>query len=278
MSYRLGLPAWAFPGWKGPYFPPDRPMLESYATVLNAVEGNTTFYRVPDAKTISAWRQAVAGRDFRFCLKLPRNVTHERRPNREDLKRFLAAIEPLGDHLGPLFVQFPATLGPDDLPQVERLFEQLPRDRRSVIEVRHRAFFDSPALLEPLLESFDLGRVSLDSRPLYEGDREHPEVQDALHEKPDLSVLPKVYNGLEFVRLILHPDLPSNESYIREWAGRIARSIANGYESYMMIHCPNNMHCPPLAKTFHETLMAQAGMGDLEALPDWPVPQQGRLI
>ncbi len=278
LPYRLGLPAWAFPGWKGRYFPPDRPMLESYASVFNTVEGNTTFYRIPDARTVDTWRAAVAGKDFRFCFKLPRSVTHERKPDTADLDAFLRAIEPLGEHLGPLFVQLPATVGPQHLDDLGRLIERLPTDRAHVIEVRHKAFFKEPALLHPLLERFGLGRVVLDSRPLYEGDRRHPEVLDALHEKPDLPVLPEAYNGITFVRLILHPDLESNAPYIDEWARHAADFVTAGHDTYMMIHCPNNLHCPPIAVDFHAALRGMAGMQSISSLPPWPVPQQGQLI
>jgi uncharacterized protein YecE (DUF72 family) len=246
--------------------------------VFNTVEGNTSFYRIPDTNTVSAWRDAVHERDFRFCFKLPRTVTHERQPDFEDLRRFLHAIEPLGEHLGPLFVQLPATVGPEQLGDLETLFDRLPSNQRAVLEVRDARFFAEPALLKPLLEKYHLGRVVLDSRPLFQGDLSHPDVQAALHAKPDLPVLPEVYNDLEFIRLILHPDLPSNAAYLQEWTSRIAGSLQAGKESYMMIHCPNNLYCPPLAEQFNNGLRQEPGCADLPNLAPWPVPQQGQLI
>ncbi|MDJ0918974.1 MAG: DUF72 domain-containing protein, partial [Woeseiaceae bacterium] len=85
-TYFLGLPAWAFPGWKDRYFTDAPSRLQSYAQVFNTVEGNTTFYRVPDEQTVRRWRDAVAGTAFRFCLKLPKTVTHERTPDMEELR------------------------------------------------------------------------------------------------------------------------------------------------------------------------------------------------
>ena len=52
LGYYLGLPAWGFPGWTGSYFPEPGAggsTLDHYARVFNTVEGNTSFYRVPDA-------------------------------------------------------------------------------------------------------------------------------------------------------------------------------------------------------------------------------------
>lgn len=278
MPYRLGLPAWAFPGWKDRYFNGKRPMLEGYSQVFNAVEGNTTFYRTPSDSIVAKWADIVRERDFRFCLKLPRDITHEQRADLSGLRQFLRVIEPLGNALGPLFVQFPATVGPQHLDEIERLFSELPKGMPAVIEVRDPLFFSAPAKLQPLLERYRLGRVVLDSRPLFQGDLTHPDVQAARHAKPDLPILPEVHNGLEFVRLILHPDLPSNDQYLDEWATRIAASLRAGHQSYMMIHCPNNDHCPVLAAAFHSRLQTKPGMEALEVLPTWPVPQQGQLL
>ncbi len=276
LPYRLGLPAWAYPGWRGRYFPSDQPMLTSYAQVFNTVEGNTSFYRTPVEQTVDSWRAALSALDLEICFKLPRTVTHERYTDPAELRAFLDAIEPLDGHLGPLLVQFPATIGELELPAVETLLEQLPRGRRAVIEVRHPNLFAKPELLEPLLDRYHLGRVVLDARPIFEGDRSHPDVLSALHAKPDLPVLPTVYHELSFVRLVLHPDLDSNAAYLGEWAERCAESISAGHATYMMIHCPNNLHCPPLAAQFHELLRER--LPDLQALPAWPVPQQGQLL
>ena len=276
--YRLGLPAWAFPGWRGRFFPGEPSPLANYASVFNAVEGNTTFYRTPDRDTVAKWRAAVSGRDFRFCFKLPKTVTHERSPDRVALRDFLLAVEPLGEHLGPLLVQLPAWIGPGELTFIETLFDALPADQGTVLEVRHPRFFSEPRLLEPLLSRYGCGRVMMDARPLYEGDREHPDVRSALHEKPDVPVLPTVYNELAFVRLVLHPGRQGNGRYVREWVRRCTEWLDAGYRVYMMIHCPNNLHCPEMAREFHEALRASLRPDAPGPLPPWPLPEQGRLI
>ncbi len=276
--YFIGLPAWAFPGWKDRYFYDTPSRLSSYASVFNTVEGNTTFYRVPDVDTVARWRDAVADSSFRFCFKLPRPVTHDRRPDMATLEKFVAAVEPLGEHLGPLFVQFPATMSPEKLPAFEPVFELLAEKHRFVVEVRHPAFFAEPELLAPTLSRYSAGRVVLDSRPLYEGDRAHPEVVNALHEKPDVPVSPQVDSDIAFVRLILHPDLEFNRAYIDQWAQWVAGYLERRIETYMMIHCPNNLHCPPLAVDFHESLRRVSPAGEIPRLPPWPVPEQHNLL
>ena len=276
--YFLGLPAWAFPGWKDRYFADSPSRLESYAQVFNAVEGNTTFYRTPDADTARRWHDAVADRHFHFCFKLPRGVTHEREPDLGTLDGFLDAIRPLSKHLGPILVQFPATLHPDKMERFFPVFSRLAEHHRFVIEVRHPLYFDEPGLLEPVLESYGAGRAILDARPLFEGDRRHPELLAALHEKPDVPVLPGTYNELTLVRLILHPDIVSNRAYIDEWSSRVAGYLGEGVTTYMMIHCPNNLHCPPLALDFHESLRRTTPELGFSALAPWPVPQQADFL
>lgn len=274
LPYFLGLPAWAFAGWRDRYFVDHPSRLSSYAAVFNAVEGNTTFYSTPAEATIRRWLADVPGH-FRFCFKLPRRVTHEHRPDLGDLRRFLEAVRPLGDVLGPLLVQLPASVDAIAIERLEPVFEAIAGRHAFVIEVRHRVFFSEPELLEPWLERYGAGRVMLDSRPIYEGDRTHPEVLDALHEKPDVPVLDSVYGDTPFVRLILHPDLVSNEPYLDAWAERTAGWIGAGLLPWVMIHCPNNLHCPPLALDFHERVRRRT---DMPALPRWPVPEQPRLL
>ncbi len=292
LPYRLGLPAWAFPGWQGSYFESQPSPLASYAEVFNCVEGNTTFYSTPDVATVDGWLQALDGKDFRFSFKLPQSVTHERRFNIADLDRFLTAIEPLKPCLGPFLVQFPAWAGAQHIDRFAPVFEILASVGECVIEVRHPTFFQDPTLLEPVLNQYRFGRVMLDSRALYQGDLSHPDIQKAIHEKPDVAVLETIYNDLAFVRLILHPDGVSNLRWMNEWVERTVTMMRQGYDVYMFIHCPNNQHCPPFALSFHRALQtawrnamnagnaksATATTDELPDLPAWPVPQQGSLL
>ena len=276
--YRLGLPAWAFPGWKDRYFSTRPSALASYASVFDIVEGNTTFYHIPDQNSVAQWRAALADSELCISFKLPRTVTHERRPDLEQLKLFFQRIAPLEESIGPILLQFPARIAPRHLPALDKLCEQLPTEHDYVLEMRHPDFFSQPEILEPLLEKFHFGRVTMDTRAIFQGNRYHPEVLNALHDKPDLPVLDTVYSKSVFVRLMLHPDIVSNEPYIREWTERTAGYISAGYTTNILIHCPNNLHCPPLAEYFHKTLMTRADMPTLEPLRSWPLPTQDSLF
>lgn len=277
-SYYLGLPAWAFPGWTGEYFPrpgPGESSLELYSRVFNTVEGNTTFYRVPDPQTVARWADAVAGTDFRFSFKIPQTVTHRREPDWDELDAFMKVMEPLQQHLGPFLVQVPARLAPGDAGLLDALFQRLPAHHRYALELRHPDFFNQPELVEPLLEKHHAGRVMFDSRPIYEGDMRHPEVLAARHKKPDVPLLDTVYNGLVYARVVLHPDPRYNGRFVDEWLDRMVAYLDARHTVYFMMHCPNNQHCPALAEAFHSALCRRR---ELPALPPWPLPRQDSLF
>ena len=119
MELHVGCAMWTYAPWQGRYLPgslPPRDRLRAYATWCNAVEGNTTFYAVPTAGTVRSWAEQTAP-DFRFILKLPKSITHERRLADVDdpLRAFLGAIEPLGGRAHTLWIQLPPSFSPAGL-------------------------------------------------------------------------------------------------------------------------------------------------------------------
>ena len=60
MRFRLGCAVWAFPGWRGEFFPADAPqhsMLRLYGQRMHAVEGNSVFYGVPSLAVMEKWSE-----------------------------------------------------------------------------------------------------------------------------------------------------------------------------------------------------------------------------
>jgi uncharacterized protein YecE (DUF72 family) len=84
--------------------------LQRYASILDAVEINSTFYRRHQRKTFERWRDSVPA-SFRFAVKLPRWITHdaELASPAADLARFFDDVLGLEDKLGPVLVQLPAS-------------------------------------------------------------------------------------------------------------------------------------------------------------------------
>src|SRR4051812_23983884 len=159
----VGCAMWTHKAWPGRFLPPSLPArerLRAYAGWCNAVEGNTTFYATPARDTVATWAQQT-GPGFRFVLKLPKVVTHERRfaGVETEMRAFLDAIEPLGDR-AVLWTQLPGSFGPSDVDALQRFLRRLPPGRRRAVEVRHPGFFT------------DTGATSLLERTLAEADAE----------------------------------------------------------------------------------------------------------
>jgi len=85
--------------------------LQRYASILGAAEINSTFYRRHLPKTFERWRDSVPA-GFRFSVKLPRSITHEAELAAPGslLRQFFDDIRGLGEKLGPILVQLPASL------------------------------------------------------------------------------------------------------------------------------------------------------------------------
>ena len=83
-------------------------MLEHYASRLNGVELNGSFYRTPPATTLERWRDGTPP-GFLFCMKANRGLTYSADSfDRVGLARlFTERISTMGDRLGPVLLQFP---------------------------------------------------------------------------------------------------------------------------------------------------------------------------
>jgi uncharacterized protein YecE (DUF72 family) len=145
----FGVSSWNFKDWIGPFYPPgtnSQEMLATYARVFPTVEVDSSFYGIPRQTTIERWRERV-GSGFRFSLKTPSAVTHERRfiGAGKLFSIFLERVKLLGDKLGPVLIQCP----PDFAPTAENrmaLFEfletELPAGVRVALELRDTRWYD----------------------------------------------------------------------------------------------------------------------------------------
>jgi uncharacterized protein YecE (DUF72 family) len=159
----IGCAGWSIPSQHASYFPAEGSHLERYARFLPAVEINSSFYRPHKPATYARWAASVPD-SFRFAVKVPKAITHERRLTdcTDLLDRFLGEVRELGDRLGPLLVQLP----PSFIFQPKRIeaFLGLMRDRFSgdvVWEPRHPSWFlDSGP--DEMLAGFHVARVAAD--------------------------------------------------------------------------------------------------------------------
>ncbi|MEO0493013.1 MAG: DUF72 domain-containing protein [Actinomycetota bacterium] len=273
---------WANRDWVGRSLPGATPPgreLDAYARVVNAVEGNTTFYATPDATTVDRWRDATPP-GFRFVFKLPREITHDRRlrDTTAELRAFLDRIEPLHDRLGPLMIQLPASFRPDDLPVLADFLDGAPTSFAWSVEVRHLAFHaggDAERPLNDLLHDRGVDRVVLDSRPVFDGPRETPEEIDAWEKKPRVPVRAVATGEQPIVRFIGQTDPEANPPYWAKWVDTVVRWLDQGRRPIVLLHTPDNVVSPELCRRFHAEVAARSDEPDLAPAP--PVSTQDRL-
>jgi uncharacterized protein YecE (DUF72 family) len=268
-AWHLGLAIWGYKGWVGDLFPagsPSRDFLALYSRRFDCVEGNTMFYAIPTAETVQRWA-AQTPPDFEFCPKLPKLVTHQGplRPQLQPALDFLDRMRGFGDRLGPLFIQLPPRYGPiqfDDLNQFLQGWTAAAPDVEIALEVRHIDWFKPvwAIRLTALLEDLGVGRVLLDSRPIYEGPpspllKQLPD--DQREKKPNVPLQPSVTSDLAFVRYIGHPECDRNLPYLTAWAAQVAQWLAARKQVYFFVHCPIEAHSPAIARQFQALLEAQ---------------------
>jgi uncharacterized protein YecE (DUF72 family) len=139
----IGTSGYNYPEWRGSFYPEKfatSKMLPYYAERFTTVEINYTFYRMPTAKTIAGW-DAETPAGFRFALKAPKRITHDRRLKDVDepLRYFLDAAGQLGPKLGPLLFQLPPNFK-KDLSRLDDLLARLPPGLRYAFEFRHASW------------------------------------------------------------------------------------------------------------------------------------------
>lgn len=277
LPYYIGCPGWNDPAWREGFYPPgsqSRDFLPQYCATFNCVEGNTTFYAQPSAETLQRW-QRLMPEHFRFCAKLPRDISHS-----DDLRQQLAAARafcqlpaPLGSRVHPLWLQLPASFGPQRLHELEAFVDAL-GVRALAVEVRNPQFFDrseAERALNRLLHARGIERICLDSRPLFSCPPRDAAVIHAQSKKPRVPVRPCAFSQSPQVRFIGHPDLEANHSFMQPWLDKLTEWIEGGLTPHIYLHTPDNRQAPQLARAFHRQLQQR-----LPGLPDlaWPEPPE----
>ena len=143
-SIRLGTQGWNYEAWVGPLYPEGtRPadFLSVYSRAFQTVEVDSTFYAIPPARTVRGWAERTP-EDFVFALKLPQEITHERRlRDSDDLAQlFYDRARELGPKLGPVLMQLGPDFSPSELPALAHFLPRIPTDISMAIEFRQRGW------------------------------------------------------------------------------------------------------------------------------------------
>ena len=140
-----GTSGWHYKHWKNTFYPADLKQKEQfsfYTRYFDTVEINNSFYRLPEASTLTAWHEK-SPEGFLFAMKAGRFLTHLKKldVDQASVHRFLDVFSHLGDKLGPILFQLP----PGWQVNVERLrafFLLLPRGLRYVFEFRNPSWYN----------------------------------------------------------------------------------------------------------------------------------------
>lgn len=150
----IGTSGWHYRHWIGNFYPDGLAspgFLEFYCSRFKTVEINNSFYRLPTAKTLAAWRDGTPD-DFLFTMKASRYLTHMKKLKdpREPLRTFLEQADILGKKLGPILFQLPPGwhCNPDRL---RTFLAVLPDRYRCAFEFRDPSWFD-PEVYQALEE------------------------------------------------------------------------------------------------------------------------------
>lgn len=244
----IGVSGWSYDSWRGDFYPADLPRrrwLGHLAERVTSVELNGSFYSLQRPATYRGIaEQTPAG--FPVAVKGGRFVTHLKRLAGVEtpLANFFGSgVLALGDRLGPVLWQLPATLEfdpellaafleqlPRDHAQVARLAarhdDKLPADRavveaeaggpvRHALEPRHPSY-GTPEALE-LLRTHDVSLVTSDSPGAW------PCFDEAT-------------SSFRYVRLHGHTELYASgyaPASLDHWAERLRRWCSAGQDAYV---------------------------------------------
>lgn len=276
-SYRIGCPVWGCKQWSNDIYPngtSSDDYLAWYSLAFPTVEGNSTFYGVPNKNTFEKWRDSSA-ETFQFSFKFPRKISHDLRLVRCDveLEEWLDRLSVLqaANRLGPTFLQLAPSFSFAYFPQLETFLRKLPGDWPWAVEVRHRDWFDNAdkeSQLNGLLQELAIDRVLFDSRPLNSLSASDATEEASQTRKPKSPFRTTVTGRRPMVRLIGRNDVAEVITYWEWWSEQIAAWIGQGYQPWIFTHAPDDAFAPGLARVLHE--LVRLHLPELPALPDLP--------
>lgn len=183
-----------------------------YASLMNSIEINSSFYKLPMASTVKKWADEVPA-GFRFSYKLSKEITHNKGLafDPEAVKRFMAVISFAGEKRGALLIQLPPSITIANMNQIQLLLRKLREQDDAqlwhmAVEFRHPSLYSEQVY--QLLEELDMCIV--------------------LHDKPP-AITPLSSSELPFVYLRFHgPEgnyrgsytddiLQEYAAYVEEW-------------------------------------------------------------
>lgn len=150
--------------WSGVFYPDAMQpgdYLGFYSKYFDTVELDTTFHAIPAPGIVQRWREVVP-EDFRFCPRIPRQITHDEHPEQraDVLREFIGTIRELEEKLAIVLMQFPPSFTASHFDPLQKLFDLLPKDLRFAVEFRDASWQNDRT--EALLRERRIAWVSAD--------------------------------------------------------------------------------------------------------------------
>ena len=142
----VGCAKWGRTEWVGKIYPPktkEKDFLQHYVEHYNCIELNATHYKVYGELGIKKWAERAKDKDFLFCPKMYKGVTHFGSLKGKDFisNEFLRGVVAFEKHLGPIFVQVSDSFSPKRKDELFIYLKSLPTDLQFFLEVRHLDWF-----------------------------------------------------------------------------------------------------------------------------------------
>ncbi|NOT52065.1 MAG: DUF72 domain-containing protein [Chitinophagaceae bacterium] len=247
----LGCAKWGRTEWVGKIYPPktkEKDFLQHYVEHYNSIELNATHYKVYGELGIKKWAEKAKGKDFKFCPKMYKGVTHFGSLKGKEFitNEFFRGIMGFEEHLGPIFVQVSDSFSPNRRKELFDYLESLPKNLQFFLEVRHPDWFVKENIQKEMfdtLASLNMGAVITDTA----GRR------DCAH--MHLTV-PKAF--IRYVGNSLHK---SDYTRCDEWVKRMKHWLDNGMEElYFFMHMHDEATSPELTVYLVDKLNKECGL------------------
>jgi len=247
----LGCAKWGRVEWVEKIYPPktkEKDFLQHYVEHYNSIELNATHYKIYGETGIRKWAEKAKGKDFVFCPKMYKGVTHFGSLKGKEFitNEFFRGITGFEEHLGPIFIQVSDSFSPKRKEELFSYLSTLPKDLQFFLELRHPDWFGNEKEREDLfkfLRDHDLGAVITDTA----GRR------DCAHMH---LTIPKTF--IRYVGNSLH-----ETDYTRSdaWTQRVKYWLDNGLqELYFFMHMHDEATSPELTVYLVDNLNEACGL------------------
>ncbi|HEV7780955.1 MAG TPA: DUF72 domain-containing protein [Chitinophagaceae bacterium] len=247
----VGCAKWGRPEWVGkiyPYKTKEKDFLQHYVQHYNCIELNATHYKIYGELGIKKWADKAAGKDFMFCPKMYKGVTHSGSLKGKDFvsNEFLRGVTAFEKHLGPIFVQVSESFSPKRKEELFTYLKSLPTDLQFFLEVRHPDWFakekDREDMFDFLREN-KMGAVITDTA----GRR------DCAHMH---LTIPKAF--IRYVGNSLHP---TDYTRTDAWVQRMKYWLDKGMEElYFFMHMHDEATSPELTVYLVDKMNKECGL------------------